>query len=148
MIFDCKKTLIRIVHHEEFLQKEGQRGPSDGWGQMSGIWRDLLALSLQRYASPGSRCTAAARAARATPPHPLDTCGGLRTNSSSLSFGSSFRNEKNDLRRSATEAQLGLAFEFESEIELHFEFQFKHEFEYELVFDSELRLEFEFEFEI
>ena len=41
-----------------------------------------------------------------------------------------------DLRRSATEAQLGLAFEFESEIELLFESRF--ELKFELAINSEL----------
>ena len=47
----------------------------------------IMALTLQPYASPGSRGPAAARAARATPAHPLDTFGGLRTNYNSLSLG-------------------------------------------------------------
>ena len=59
------------------------------------------------------------------PHHPLDTFGGLRTN----------------LRRSATEAQLGLVIEFASEIELLFESRF--ELKFEVAFDSEFRFEFE-----
>ena len=45
------------------------------------------------------------------------------------------------LRRSATEALLGLAFEFGSEIELPFQFRFEHELGFELAFDSEFRFE-------
>ena len=46
-----------------------------------------------------------------------------------------------DLRRSATEAQLGLAFEFVFEIEPPFELRIEHELKFELAFDPETRPE-------
>ena len=85
----------------------------------------------------------AAAAARATPPYPLDTFGGLRTNFSSLSFGSSFRN----MRRSATEAQLGLEFGGVSKMEFEFDFEFLFPSGLQFTFKLEFEFEFEFDFE-
>ena len=51
------------------------------------------------------------------------------------------------LRRSATEAQLGLAFEFASQIEFLIELELQFELEIQFEFEFEFRFEFEFEFE-
>ncbi len=103
----------------------------------------LLLLVVMFLKPPETSVASAARAARATPPHSLDTFGGLRTNSSSLSFGSSFRN----LRRSATEAQLGLEFESAPEMEFEFEFLFQPGLKFTFELECEFDLDFEFKSE-
>ena len=66
---------------------------------------------------------------RATPPYPLDTFGGLRTNFSSInpSDRASVIIIIN-LRRSATEARLGLVFEGLSEMDFGFRRRFQFQF--------------------
>ena len=91
-------TFALAFEKPNFSLRENNSGPLSGAGNSTsvGILRDPSKLAQIHCGSPdpGLAVPAGPAAARAPPPHPLDTFGGLRTNFSSHSLSASFRNQR------------------------------------------------------